>query len=114
MKLIYNPHVFFQGAQTIKKSYSLSDLTETDGGDDRIMMLQELQLPARHHRIAKPTTKQHSNVITRSSSLNKRPTTEIYTFQELEVKDTGQNDMRYEEFFMSYNTIDPFLLLLVF
>lgn len=50
------------------------------------MMLQDL--PARHHRIVRPTA-------TRSSSLNKRPTTEIYTFQELEVKDTGQ-DMGYE------------------
>lgn len=75
-----------QSAQTIKKSYSLSDLTETDGSG-------ELQhFPTRQRDVRKP---KHA-ALARSSSLSKRPTSEIY-FQELEIKDASratQNDYK--------------------
>lgn len=84
-------NAYFQGAQTIKKSYSLSDLTETDGGD-RVMMLQMQDLPVRHR--VRPTIK-NAGAVTRSTSLNKRPTSEMYTFQELAVKDSSnQQDFK--------------------
>ncbi|CAG9809205.1 unnamed protein product [Chironomus riparius] len=75
-----------KSAQTIRKSYSLSDLTETDG-------VNEMQNVPIRQRTSRPK----HNAITRSSSLSKRPTSEIY-FQELEIKDSPkvtQNDYNY-------------------
>lgn len=57
------------------------------------MMLQMQDLQVRHR--VRPTTK-NPGVITRSTSLNKRSTSEMYTFQELEVKDSAhpsQNEL---------------------
>jgi hypothetical protein len=56
-------------------------------------MMMQMQETVRHR--VRPTTK-NTGVITRSTSLNKRPTSEMYTFQELEVKDgahPSQNDL---------------------
>lgn len=74
-----------QSAATIRKSYSLSDLTETDGGNE----MQNVPIRQR-------TSRPKHTAITRSSSLSKRPTSEIY-FQELEIKDSPkvtQNDYK--------------------
>lgn len=75
---------FLQGAQTIKRSYSLSDLSETDGDvvDGRHQPFKE-QAPIRHR-----ASLRIKNVATRSSSLTKRPISEIY-FPEVELKDGG-------------------------
>lgn len=77
-----SPSLFnLQGVHTIKKSYSLSDLSETDSTTDSFR--QEL-IPVRHHR---PRPKAlTSGVSTRSTSLTKRPTSELY-FQEVEFKE---------------------------
>lgn len=71
-------------------------MTETDGSDsgvDRVMMMQEFQ--HRHHRAVRPTAVKNSSVITRSASLNKRPTSEMYTFQELDSGRASQSDLRF-------------------
>lgn len=57
-----------------------------------MMMMQMQDLPVRHHRV-RPTTKNNPGVITRSTSLNKRPTSEVFTFQELETKDNAYQDL---------------------
>lgn len=77
--------IYFQGVHTIKKSYSLSDLSETDGMTESFR--QEL-MPVRH-RVARPKNMSVSNISTRSTSLTKRPTSEIY-FPEVEVKDDAR------------------------
>ncbi|KAG5674008.1 hypothetical protein PVAND_004001 [Polypedilum vanderplanki] len=79
------------GAQTIKKSYSLSDLTETDSSIGR-----ELENIPIRQRPAIGSRPKNAAVI-RSSSLNKRPTSEIY-FQEFEIKESSRdtpNDYNY-------------------
>lgn len=58
------------------------------------MMMQMQDLAVRHR--VRPTTK-HTGVTTRSTSLSKRPTSEMFTFQELEVKEStrpSQMDVR--------------------
>lgn len=81
----------FQGVSTIKKSYSLSDLSETDGSD--IMMREEL-IPVKHRARPSKMTTSLSSISTRSSSLSKRPTSEIY-FPEVEFKDASRKGQDY-------------------
>lgn len=78
--------VQLQGVHTIKKSYSLSDLSQTDGAMPVDVFRQEL-MPVKHR--ARPKTITNSSISTRSSSLTKRPTSEIY-FPEVEFKDASR------------------------
>lgn len=75
----------FQGVSTIKKSYSLSDLSETDGTNDSFR--QEMIVPTRHRPRPKAITT--VGISTRSTSLTKRPTSELY-FPEVEFKEPGR------------------------
>lgn len=76
------------------------------------MMMQDLssRQPQQHHhqhRKTMPTMTKNSAMLTRSSSLNKRPTTDLYTFQELNVKESG--NLRWENF-----QIDDFFINLFY
>jgi hypothetical protein len=77
-----------QGVHTIKKSYSLSDLSETDNSTNDSFNQQ--LMPVRHR--ARPKNISNNlggGVSTRSTSLTKRPTSELY-FPEVEMKETSR------------------------
>src|SRR5690349_6084444 len=85
-------HLQLQGVHTIKKSYSLSDLSQTDGASE--IFLQDFA-PTKH----RPRPKAGTVISTRSSSLTKRPTSELY-FQEVEFKSSGrksESDYKFDE-----------------